>query len=79
MKNRNNTAELSGIVKTAPVLGHNIYKEDFYHFELMIPRLSGVSDVLPVTLSGKLSAAYSPAAPVPTITASYRLSIGTSC
>ena len=29
MKNRNNTAEFSGIVKTAPVLGHNIYKEDF--------------------------------------------------
>ena len=54
MKNRNNTAEFSGIVKTAPVLGHNIYKEDFYHFDLMIPRLSGVSDVLPVTLSGKL-------------------------
>ena len=54
MKNRNNTAEFSGIVKTEPVLGHNIYKEDFYHFDLMIPRLSGVSDILPVTFSWKL-------------------------
>lgn len=54
MKNRNNIAEFSGKVLGEPVFGHNIYKEDFYNFELEVPRLSGASDILQVTVSGKL-------------------------
>ncbi len=54
MKNVKNIAEFSGRVHSLPVFDHNIYKEDFYSFFIEVERLSGVSDILPVTVSAKL-------------------------
>ncbi|NLM44254.1 MAG: single-stranded DNA-binding protein [Clostridiales bacterium] len=50
----NNVVTVVGIVKDNPVFSHEMYGEDFYNVFLIVPRLSEVSDVLPVTISERL-------------------------
>ncbi|SHJ11028.1 single-stranded DNA-binding protein [Lutispora thermophila] len=50
----NNVVTVSGIVKDNPVFSHEMFGEDFYNVNLIVPRLSDVSDELPVTISERL-------------------------
>ena len=56
----NNVITLSGVVVTEPVLDHILYGEEFYTFCISIPRLSGASDILPLTVSDRLMAGRMP-------------------
>lgn len=44
----NNKVFLQGTVKGEPVFNHSVKDEDFYGFDLVVSRLSGQSDILPV-------------------------------
>ena len=50
----NNYLTLVGKVTSEKKFSHEIYGERFYSFDLMIPRLSGTSDIIPVTASERL-------------------------
>lgn len=50
----NNVVTVSGVVKDNPVFSHEMFGEDFYNVNLIVPRLSDVSDELPVTISERL-------------------------
>lgn len=50
----NNNVELWGKVKTSPEFSHAVLGENFYEFNLEVPRLSESSDIIPVTISEKL-------------------------
>ncbi|MCI9063210.1 MAG: single-stranded DNA-binding protein [Clostridia bacterium] len=50
----NNYLTLVGKVTSEKRFSHEIYGERFYSFDLLIPRLSGTSDVIPVTASERL-------------------------
>ncbi len=50
----NNYLTLVGKVTSEKKFSHEIYGERFYSFDLMIPRLSGSSDIIPVTSSERL-------------------------
>ena len=50
----NNEVRLSGIVKDIPIVTHEIDGEKFWELLLEVKRLSGVGDVLPVTIPEKL-------------------------
>jgi len=50
----NNVVTVSGVVKDNPVFSHEMFGEDFYNVNLIVPRLSEVSDELPVTISERL-------------------------
>ncbi|MBO6233283.1 MAG: single-stranded DNA-binding protein [Clostridia bacterium] len=50
----NNYITLVGKVTGEKKLSHEIYGEKFYVFNLEIPRLSGNSDVIPVTISERI-------------------------
>ena len=50
----NNTVLFCGQVKSDPVFDHSLFEEAFYGFSLVVPRLSGVIDELPVTFPGRL-------------------------
>ena len=50
----NNYLTLVGKVTSEKKFSHEIYGERFYSFDLDIPRLSGSSDVIPVTASERL-------------------------
>ena len=43
-----------GEVEEEPVYSHELYGEGFYEFYIAVPRLSGQTDVLPVTVSERL-------------------------
>ena len=45
---------LVGKVTSDKVFSHEIYGEKFYVFDLSVPRLSGNSDIIPVTISERL-------------------------
>ncbi len=51
---KNNKVFLMGEVEEEPVYSHELYGEGFYEFFLAVPRLSGQTDVLPVTVSERL-------------------------
>lgn len=51
---KNNKVFLSGIVQSEPKYSHELYGEGFYEFFLSVKRLSGQSDVLPITVSERL-------------------------
>lgn len=53
---RTNQAVIIGTIEGEPVLNHEIYSEAFYIFNLIVPRLSGNVDVIPVTASERLLA-----------------------
>ncbi len=50
----NNKVYLQGEILDNPELNHVVMDEKFYSFNLSIPRLSGLSDVIPITISEKL-------------------------
>ena len=50
----NNYLTLVGKVTSEKKFSHEIYGERFYSFDLLVPRLSGTSDVIPVTASERL-------------------------
>ena len=50
----NNYLTLVGKVTSEKRFSHEIYGERFYSFDLLVPRLSGTSDVIPVTSSERL-------------------------
>ncbi len=49
-----NNAYISGTLACAPELDHQLYGEDFYRASVLVPRLSGTIDCIPVTIPGKL-------------------------
>ena len=50
----NNHIILVGKVTSEKKFSHEIYGEKFYIFDLSVPRLSGTSDVIPITVSERL-------------------------
>jgi primosomal replication protein N len=50
----NNVVTISGKIITDLVFSHEVYGEGFYSFMLEVPRLSELSDVIPVTISERL-------------------------
>ena len=50
----NNKVYLQGEVLDNPVYSHEVLNEGFYNLNISIPRLSGQSDVIPVTISERL-------------------------
>ena len=50
----NNYLTLVGKVTGEKKFSHEIYGERFYIFNLSIPRLSGISDIIPITISERL-------------------------
>lgn len=50
----NNRVVISGWVQETPTFSHCLYGEAFYTFPLVVPRLSGTEDVLPVTAGERL-------------------------
>lgn len=54
MEETGNYLHLCGVLSTAPVYGHEVFGEKFYHATLLVPRLSGAEDQLPITLSDRL-------------------------
>lgn len=50
----NNHIILVGKVTSDKVFSHEVYGERFYIFKMEIPRLSGTSDIIPITVSERL-------------------------
>lgn len=50
----NNHLKLMGKVTSEKRLSHEIYGEKFYIFDLEVPRLSDISDIIPITISERL-------------------------
>ena len=50
----NNRARMAGTIVGDVRLDHTLYGEAFYSMQLSIPRLSGVMDVLPLIVPGRL-------------------------
>ena len=55
---QNNYIILVGKVTSEKKFSHEIYGESFYNFNLEIPRLSGTSDIIPITISERLIANF---------------------
>ena len=54
MQKQNNKVYLMGKVASQLRFSHELYGEGFYDFTLEVPRLSGQTDLLPVTVSERL-------------------------
>ncbi|NCB30962.1 MAG: single-stranded DNA-binding protein, partial [Clostridia bacterium] len=52
--NEDNTVCVSGMVCEDALLDHELYGEAFYALRLQVERLSGVADILPVTLPARI-------------------------
>ena len=50
----NNKVYLQGQVLDQPVYSHEVLNEGFYTLNISIPRLSGQSDIIPITISERL-------------------------
>lgn len=50
----NNKVYLQGVVVSEPTFSHEVLNEGFYNLNISIPRLSGQSDIIPVTISERL-------------------------
>ncbi|MBR7162411.1 MAG: single-stranded DNA-binding protein, partial [Clostridia bacterium] len=50
----NNKVYLSGVVAESPSFSHEVMGEGFYDLTLDVPRLSGQSDKVPLTISERL-------------------------
>lgn len=55
---QNNYILLVGQVTSEKKFSHEIYGESFFNFNLEIPRLSGISDIIPITISERLIANF---------------------
>ena len=51
---KNNKVYLQGEIVSEATFSHEVYGEGFYEFFVRVPRLSGQTDILPVTLSERL-------------------------
>lgn len=60
MENPNNRIVAAGRLESEPVLSHEVMNEPFYTGTLLVRRLSGAVDRLPVTIPGKLLACMPP-------------------
>jgi len=60
MENPNNRIVAAGRLEGDPVLSHEVMNEPFYTGTLLVKRLSGAADHLPVTIPGKLLACLPP-------------------
>ncbi len=56
MENPNNRIVAAGRLEAMPTLSHEVMREPFYSAMLLIKRLSGALDRIPVTIPGKLLA-----------------------
>ena len=54
MAEKNNKVFISGEIVTEAEFSHEVYGEGFYEMNLLVKRLSGQGDVLPVTISERL-------------------------
>lgn len=55
---QNNYIMLVGKITSEKKFSHEIYGESFFNFDLKIPRLSGISDIIPITISERLIANF---------------------
>lgn len=55
---QNNYIMLVGKITGEKKFSHEIYGESFFNFDLEIPRLSGISDIIPITISERLIANF---------------------
>ena len=51
---KNNKVFISGEVASEPKFSHEVYGENFFEFDLKVPRLSDSFDKIPVTVSERL-------------------------
>lgn len=51
----NNKVFVQGEIETLPEFDHSVKDEEFYKFNLKIPRLSGQCDIIPITISKRLA------------------------
>ena len=51
---QNNKVYLNGEIVTEARFSHEIYGEGFYEMDILVKRLSGSSDILPITISERL-------------------------
>ena len=51
---KNNKVFISGEILTEAIFSHEVYGEGFYEMNVLVKRLSGQGDVLPVTISERL-------------------------
>lgn len=59
LEKQNNKVYIKGEIVTEAKFSHEIYGEGFYEMEVMVKRLSGQCDMLPVTISERLIEANS--------------------
>ena len=57
LEKQNNKVYLQGEVVTNAIFSHEVYGEGFYEMNVSVKRLSGQTDILPVTISERLIAA----------------------
>ncbi len=55
---QNNYIMLVGKITSEKKFSHEIYGESFFNSDLEIPRLSGISDIIPITISERLIANF---------------------
>ena len=55
---QNNYIMLVGKITSEKKFSHEIYGESFFNFDLEIPRLSGISDIIPISISERLIANF---------------------
>ena len=51
---QNNSVRLAGMVRGEPTFSHEVYGEKFYEVTLAVKRLSGMEDLLPISISEHL-------------------------
>lgn len=51
---KNNRVYICGEIASQAVFTHEVYGEGFYEFSVKVPRLSGQTDVIPVTISERI-------------------------
>ena len=51
---KNNKVYLMGEIVSDAVFSHEVYGENFYEFNVLVKRLSGQGDILPITISERL-------------------------
>jgi single-stranded DNA-binding protein len=50
----NNKVKLTGTIVSEPVFSHEMYGEQFFNLFLEVKRISGVADIVPLTISERL-------------------------
>jgi hypothetical protein len=50
----NNKVFIQGEIDSLPEFDHSVKEDDFYKFNLRIPRLSGQADIIPVTIHKRM-------------------------